>query len=555
MNILKQKKVIFAILLVVVLFGSVALGYEMIIKNNPKNLYLLAEHKTYQKSVEELGELYGEEWELQKKLLEQPSSSKSEVKLDFNLEAGMPGLDPLEQAMIKSILDNAKIVMQVDQDPTNNTNFSKISLDLSGSNLFSAEVVQSEEEIGVQVPVLYDKYVYLQNDQFGEMMRKFDPTYEGPESLKQIMPNYNKMYKLPQNLLEHIRENYTQFFMDSLKDEYFTLNKGVPYESPEGTVELREIEIMMTEDEVKEFLAGYVDKLSQDEALLDLVAENMVEWMRIEAYNYEEDVTNPEYFKGKMKESFTELKTALDKTQFPEGLTMTLLINNQELIVDRSVRFAVTGKNGEGANIDFTWNKWIEKKSNKTSSWVFEVQPIDDKEFAFTLEAQTTSAKENDGVKEELFGSMVVVEDGDTSVDVSLDLSTHRTIEDGATKAEYNFELGFNGTELEAEQPIINGKVTRIVDQDLKENYSNQQTDINLNVGMNSPFEGKQMVNLIFNTTTDVQFKDQIDYPELNEENGVNVATLSEEEMYRLGAEIQSSIQEFMLRNSSLFGF
>jgi hypothetical protein len=284
MNFLKQKKVVILILLAVTLFGSVALGYEMIVKNNPKNLYLLAEHKTFQQTIKEFEEIYGEEWELQKKLLEKPSSSTSEVKMDLNLEDGMPGVDPLQQAIITSILDSSKIVMNVDQDPVNNMSFSTFALDLSGNNLFSAELYQSLEETGVQVPVLYDKFLYIQNNQLGEVMRKFDPAYSGPESLEQLMPNYNEMYKLPKELQEYIRTNYTQFFMDSLKEEYISLKKDVPYESPEGSVNLRQIDIVMTEDEVKGFLKELIDKLSQDEELLDLVAENMVEWLKLEEY-------------------------------------------------------------------------------------------------------------------------------------------------------------------------------------------------------------------------------------------------------------------------------
>jgi hypothetical protein len=555
MNFLKQKKVVFLILLAVSLFGSVALGYEMIVKNNPKNLFLLAEYKTYQQTVKGLEKMYGEEWELQKKLLEKPSSSTSEVKMDLNLENGMPGVDPLQQAIITSILDSSKIVMNVDQDPVNNISFSTFALDLSGNNLFSAELYQSPEETGVQVPVLYDKFLFIQNNQFGEVMRKFDPTYLGPESLDQLMPNYNEMYKLPQELQEHIRANYTQFFMDRLKEEYITLKKDVPYQSPEGSVNLRQIDIVLTEDEVKEFLIALIDKLSHDEELLDLVAENMVEWLKLEEYYAEEDMTNPEYIKGKMAEGFSEMKSSLEKTRFPEGLSMTLLINKQELIVDRTFQFAIADENDEGAKINFTWNKWIEKNSKRTSSWVFQVQPIDDTDVAVLLEAQTTSSKENDGVKEDLLGSMVVVEDGKTSVDVSLDLSTFRTTEDGKKKMDYDFELGFNGTEFEGEQPIIKGNVTRIVDQDLKKNYSNQQMDFNLTIGMDSSFEGKQTINLIFNTTTDVQLKDEIDFPVLSEENGVNIARLSEEEMYMLGAEIQSSLQQFILGNSNLLDF
>jgi hypothetical protein len=555
MNFLKQKKVVFLILLAVLLFGSIALGYEMIIKNNPKNLYLLAEYKTNQQTLKDLKEIYGEEWELQKALLDKPSSSTSEVKMDLNLEEGIPGVDPFQQAIITSILDSSKIVINVDQDPVSNTSFSTFGLDLSGNNLFSAELYQSKEETGVQVPVLYDKFLFIQNNQFGEAIRKFDPTYSGPESLDQFMPNYNEMYKLPQELQEHIRTNYTQFLMDSLKEEYITLTKNVPYQSPEGSVNLRQIDIVMTEDDVKQFLVQFVDKLSKDEELLDLVAENLIEWMKIEEYYAEEDMTNPEYIKGKIEEGFNEMRSGLEQTRFPEGLSMTLLINKQELIVDRTFNFAVTDENDEGAKVNFTWNKWVEKDSNKTSSWVFQVQPIDDTDVAFLVEAQTTSSKVDDGVKEDLLGSMVVVENGKTSVDVSLDLSSFRTTEDGRKRTEYDFELGFNGTEFEEEQPIINGNVTRIVDQDLKENYSKQQTDFNLNVGMNLPYEGKQTINLIFNTTTDIQFKDQIDFPVLSEENGVNIATLSEEEMYMIGAEIERSIQQFILGNSSLLGF
>ncbi|ADC49398.1 hypothetical protein BpOF4_06700 [Alkalihalophilus pseudofirmus OF4] len=76
----------------------------------------------------------------------------------------------------------------------------------------------------------------------------FYPFYDGIESLESAQYSLED-YKLSEAEQEALQSRYSTFFMDSLKDEYFTDNGKVDYEHSDTTLSLRELVMELSPEE------------------------------------------------------------------------------------------------------------------------------------------------------------------------------------------------------------------------------------------------------------------------------------------------------------------
>ena len=253
------KKPIVIILAIILIGGASTAAF--LLNLSPKEMYLLSEYKTFQKSRAEIEEKYGKSMDFQEKLLETPFQSELVLNGDIEVPSA-EGYSDYE--MIRELLKAASIGAKTQVDPVNQLGQYGLSLNFGKETAMDVELYQSQEQAGLKVPVLYDKYFYFNFNQFGDLMRMDDPYYSGPETLE-LSDFQIQDLKFTEKEMEYLKDTYSKLLLDSLSDDSFTLQKGVNYNHNGESMKLRAITLTLSEREVNALLHKFWDQLIEDD--------------------------------------------------------------------------------------------------------------------------------------------------------------------------------------------------------------------------------------------------------------------------------------------------
>jgi len=529
----KSKKwIIIATLLVVIIGGATAFGFY--IQNSPKELYLLSEYNTYQDAAKEWEDSYGNQLKFQEALLEKPSST--EVKLSGNFETE---IENPEFAMIQEILKQAAIVIKTDQDPIAKSSNSHIALEMAGTKAIEMDFLQTKERFLLNAPTLYDQPFYLNLDQYGEFMRRMDPAYEGPEKLEVVDLKWADI-KLSDEELEHIRKQYGLFVLGKLKDEQFSLQKGVSYEHNGTSLKLRELTLSLSPEEANEILAGVIDQMIADDKLQTMIADRVAKLVNAAAANQPLDPEMASFadsaqVKAKIKEGLESIKKELPNTKFAQGFKSTILINDDERIVDRKVTFDLADEQGEEVGFLFSsQNVILDKQRDVATS--LEISPKDESGDKIVFQMTNKITSEESKRTEDASYKFFLEQAGSKEFDFDLSLTSIFTGEQGGKEnVDRTFKLQLVENESGFPIPAIQGKIKETKDLNMKENSYGYVVDLELEA---EGFPAK--VFLTFDTKSVV--KDKIELPTIDVSQGVNVAEISDEELFGVMMEIQGRL-------------
>lgn len=547
----KKKMAITAGIIAAVVILSIV-GLNVFLNKNPKELYLLAEWKTSQANVKALETRYEKEYALQQMLTERPSTTKLAVEGDATF-SGAEGNNEFEK--FRDVLKDSKLTLLFVQDPEEELGHYTLSYLLKDVNLLDAIVIQNKEHTALEVPVLFDKMFFVKNSEFGDFMEKSDPYYEGPDELSSQV--YQELFTLTDEQKQRLKKKYSAFVLENLKDDYFTLTKDASYSSPDGAVDLRRIDIKMTEQEVQQLLASFIDEVRADKELHQLVAKKFVDYMKAtnSEHQLSDAVTDVDYIQEEIEDGLYTLKKQVRTLEFPEGFNMYVYLNGSEEIVDRKVDFEFENDTTNvGLAFDYHSSKWIAKDDSRTGKIGFEIfstsGPVG--KIAFSGDSVTSFGKM--GEKEDINATFSVVEGSQKAVDIDLEMAIFNTgEEDNKLKTDYEFDLRLDGAAFAMVQPEVEGKIKRLVDQNLDKDFSNQQVEMDVVVGMNSPYGGgQQEVGIKLDLTNEITFSDSIKEPVIAND-AIDVAKLTESEWYEIQTELEESLGEFMKKNETIF--
>lgn len=167
----------------------------------------LAEYKEKtEKSYTSTGEITGSfDLNYDESLLQSETSSNSSTST--NLSDMLSTMDNVKQA-----LDKSKIEYSEEAIPSKNKYHMNIKPIYNGNEVTNLELLTSDDNYGIKCSDLYDKYVYVQNNNLKALASKFginsstipdkiektDPyelLYIAPETRKQISDKYRKIFR------------------------------------------------------------------------------------------------------------------------------------------------------------------------------------------------------------------------------------------------------------------------------------------------------------------------------------------------------------------------
>ncbi|MCH1627845.1 zinc ribbon domain-containing protein [Ferdinandcohnia quinoae] len=531
-KVFPKKWLIIGIIAVLLVGGGTALGFTLL--NGPKELYLMAEAKTYKSTMDQFEDQYGEDLKFQEEMLESPSSS--ELKLSGNVEMDTEYPDPTLE-MVQEILDQAALVIKSDQDPKKQASFNTIGLEMDGSSVVDLELYQSTEQLGLKVPTLYDKYFYLNLDEYGEVMRMVDPYYEGPEKLDLSTIKWDEI-KFSDKEIDEIKSRYYEYVFKALKDDYFTLEKNVPYEHDGEKMKLRKITLKMSSKEVETFINGFVDELIEDEKLHGMIADRLAKLANAGLEEMDVDFTDKKEVQKEMKSALKDLKSALKDVDYTDGFKSVILIDKKEQIIDRHMEIAFDGD----VNLEVSTKNVPIGKDDRYQEYKIELGPEDASEGKMVFELTNDSKGAKDGREEKMKANFYFEEYEYVVMDFTFKMNSEfKGKNPNKQTIIRDFDVVLDGEDFYDMTPV-SGKITQEKDVSVKDKHSNNKFKIEVNVE-----DEYESGSVVINVDSKVKLKDKVDLPKMDTASGMNVAELTEEDIMEIGQEVGFKLQDLMM--------
>ncbi|MDQ0243740.1 uncharacterized Zn finger protein (UPF0148 family) [Bacillus fengqiuensis] len=531
------KKNPFILVLVIILLGVSGTAVFLLHKS-PKELYLLAEYSTYKEMQKEWDSRYGDSIEFQERMLEKPSTS--EVMISGNIEMDSAEEDP-DFEMIQELLSQASITAETSQDPLKNEGYYKLALNMDEEKAMDVEVYQSDEQLGLKIPMLYKKFFYLNFSEYGEFMHMIDPDYTGPETLEFSQLELQEL-QLTDKEKEYLKKSYAQFLLAQLKDENFTLEKGVQYEHEGQKMKLRKVTLALSPMETRNLVNQFIDHIIEDKELHNMIvvrAEKLAKAAAIADEVNEEDL-NPAEMKRELVKGLKEAKSEMKSLRYPEGFTSALLIDSHEQIVDREVKTSLAEGTTDQINVLVTSKNISYDKNKKLNELKVELTSEEDDDTKVIFHITNDGEDQTGNRSEKLTASFYVESYGEVEDEINFTMATDVQGKMGDKQdIKREFELELLGSEFEGAPNGIKGTIQQISDINLKKEQSNQKVEIE--VGVEDEYDSGTVT---LNIDSSTKLKNSVNMPQLKADSsdGINIANISEDEMYEIQEEIGSNL-------------
>ncbi|MFC7371438.1 hypothetical protein ACFQPF_07100 [Fictibacillus iocasae] len=530
-----SKKFLIIALAAVLLIGGGAAVYAMMM-NTPKNQYLLSEFKSYEAMSESFDSQFGDFTDLSEKT--QSEANESDTRVNIDMDLGAMGATGMEAALAQSLLKSAELQVKTQHDPKNDQGSVKLGVLMNDSEIAGAEFYQDNKKTALEVPELYSKHVYFENKEFGELMRKFDASYQGLEEMQNFFKAYDSYLTDEDERKEMVKE-YAEILKDKIKDENVT-EKDVDFNGESMT----SLTLTLSEKEVKDLLVAYVEKIESDDKLIDELAKQT-------AISGGMDPTmtgaqSEKETKKQIRDGLKEIKKGIkEEMSMPKGFKQTVIINSDEVIVSRSFDFEVGPKDAPNDAVAIAYDSESKKNSDKTkSSWKMVMTPKSG-EGALTLDMKMDSEPKGEGMKRDIKTKFEMVENGTTE-----GAGFHIWGEGDKSKSKWNLEMTPVGDMAAAELPDFKLQLEHKGKQDLDNNKA--QHDFKTTILVNDPSLGGEM-KMDLNIKSKTTFTDKLKFPKLSDGNAVNAAEASDEDIAAIMQEVQMNIQNFIGSNAELF--
>ncbi|AZB41012.1 hypothetical protein CEF21_00895 [Bacillus sp. FJAT-42376] len=527
------KWVIAGIIAFLVIGGTAA--YALLINKSPKQLYLLSEIKTFQKAAEDFDHQNGELADFQEELAENASNTKTKISGGLDAQGALPP----EFEMIQELLNEAAITTEVEQDPKKDRSYTKAGIAVQGENLLDMEIYQTPKQVAAKVPSIYEKYFYLNANEYGQFMRQLDPAYSGPEKLD-FKPVDIKDLELNEKEEKHLKDTYAAFLNEKLKDEYFTKKDNVSYEHNGEKLKVTQVTMKLNEKETKALISQLLDQMIKDKELHTIIANRVVKIGNSGASQM--DMIDPDTVKTDFVDGLKDAKKEVKETRIPKGFTSVLMVNGDELVIDRKMDVTVADSTEPGTAV---------------SIHTMDVPYDADKKRDQELKVDITSDKEDEGGSLLLTNKINKKEGEDRTEDLKAKISSKDPAAEGSLifsmksdfsgkdPAKQTIKRDFSlGTEGGTGSPVkLEGTVIQKQDVSVKDKYSSQLFEIKVNGGADMA-EGS--ISLKIDSKT--KLKAKADLPDINLDNEINVNSITPEQMTDIQLKAGAKLQALFLQ-------
>lgn len=520
----------------IVIIGGV-ITFATVFKKSPKQLYLISEVNTYQKAADELETKYSETMAYQEKAMKQPSTTNATIKGGFNMDS--LSYDPSFK-MIQDLISKAEIKIKAEQDPKKSEAYGSLALNIGGSKALDIEGFQTKERIGFKAPILANEYFYLNLDEYGQVARKFDPSYSGPETLDINTSNVSlEDLKLTEKEKTYIAKEYGTFIYDQLDSDYFTKEKNVDYKTNGKTLQLTSVTLNMSDKETKQFMDKLIAKVAKDDKLHTIYANHVSKLFKSSAATNPElkDMADPKELKKSVKESLQDFQKDAKDITYPGGVKSTVYVQD-DVVVARDMNMGLKNASDDKGKINVV-TKNVPYEDNKTAKQFKTVLTENSTDDVLTFDMKNDVTTESEKRKENMSIHVLTKDPKDEDTNMTFKMNS---VINGKTDAKQTADRTFSLDLGDQEDLVINGEVKQNQAISASKGKADYSFDIRTKIGPKA-----DPANVTLKIDSASQLKKSAAIPELDASNATNVKDVTPEDMLSIQENFAKNVQGLMM--------
>lgn len=511
----------------IVIIVAVIVALNVFLNKNPKELYMYAELQTYQ-AQQNNSSLFGEAdtamFEKLKKI-----ASDTTITLSGDVALHAKDVDEEFNEIAKSI-NNGAIELNIVQNPKDKWGQIGLKVSKEKDSIVDALFMYYDDIFAIKGIGELDKMHYASLDEI-QKLYKGESIEESEEELPEIS----------EEQLKQLEKKFKSFLITHLKDEYFTLEKNVTYNTSEGEVKAKKITISINEKEVKSLMIAFIDELRSDKDVQELIALYSLQFMGSNYYNLTK-TEQLEYLKEQIEDGLYEMKREVVSSAALGSFEMELYLTKNNMIMDREITVSFEQEySSNRLEINLHQTNWDLKKSDDKSTFDIEIAFYEygkKSSLNWTSETTTTIKNKIRDSNSEITISTTSYGSTDFTADVNW-RARESTIKGGEDR--YTFEIEITSI---ADAPKINGDFKRKVDQNLAKNYSNQAITGSMDITVMSYGE-RESLTIGFDLATKTTFNDGLAKPVLDSD-AVNVSELDEVDSYYMIQRMIYNLEDYL---------
>ncbi|MBO1000212.1 zinc ribbon domain-containing protein [Bacillus sp. SD075] len=536
----RHKKRTLIITAILAIFTISSATTAIILHKSPKELYLLSEYKTYQKSKEGWADKYDDKLEFQTKMMNKPSSS--EVNLSGKIEMDSLLNDP-NLEIFQELLNKATLAVKTEQDPISNQSYYNLALSVEKERTIDVEMFQTKDRLGLKVPILYEKFFYVNFGEYSEFMQMTDPSYPGPGTLQASNLEWQDL-NLTEKEQEYIQKRYGAFLLGNLEDQNFTMKKGVEYERAGETIKVREVTLKLSSSETKNLVNDFMDHLIKDGKLHSMIVTRAQKVAKDSAVTKEIGGPDANGLKRQLVDGLKDAKKEMKDIHFSKGFSSILLINEDEQIIDRKITTAF-GSSTNQLNMELR-SKNVPYGSNRIfEEFSVALSPEDDEELKLLFQITNDVVFNENNRKENLNASFKVEEYGEPK-EIKFSMKSDMDEEKGGKQEiRRDFNLTFVVGDFTDWPTAFKGTIKQTSEHNLKKDYSKAKFELKL--GLADELDSDTVT---FKLDSKTKIKDKLEMPDLKLDSGagLNLVNIPEGEMYLILEEVRMNLMELVVK-------
>ena len=259
---------------------------------------------------------------------EQTANNASESLVNLSLEAnGVPDFDP----QIESIINSSYLEFLAQQDMNAQQLLVDVNANIGGANIDDLAFGIDQDTLIANLP-FYDTPLTLTEDGIKRLAE------ENGESLGEFtFADFFATEMTVEGLDEEYFTRYNDLVYETLADESFTseeVEEEIAGVSQQATV----LTMQLSEEEIHEVVNVVLEELKNDEVIIEM----LVSQAQVQTAGQDVDVQQ------EFVDSIDELQTEFSETQFPQGLTSTLYVVDDQ-VLKREVNTEIEAPEGTGS--------------------------------------------------------------------------------------------------------------------------------------------------------------------------------------------------------------
>lgn len=175
---------------------------------------------------------------------------------------------------VKDTLDKTKIQYSEESIPTKQKYHMNIKPIYNGNEVTNLELLVNDDNYGIKCSDLYDKYVYVQNNNLKALASKLGINSSSiPDKIEKTDP-YELLYIAPETR-KQISEKYTELFDEKLTKDMFTKQKNVSTSVNGESVDANAYTLTINGVQAYDIMHSFLETLKEDDTTLDLIIQKM----------------------------------------------------------------------------------------------------------------------------------------------------------------------------------------------------------------------------------------------------------------------------------------